>query len=89
MYSGTCKLGIKYIATRSKGTDHIDKEAAGRNGIKLSNVPAYPIQAIAEHLVELAFSQNRELLKTSRVGYQSELMSNILSDFILPKKPSE
>ena len=39
-------LGIKYIATRSVGTDHIDKEAAGRHGIKVSNIPAYSPQAL-------------------------------------------
>lgn len=34
-------IGIQYIATRSFGTGHIDKEAAGRCGIKLSNVPGF------------------------------------------------
>ncbi len=33
-------LGIKYIATRSIGTSHIDKSAAAERGIKLANVPA-------------------------------------------------
>src|ERR1700712_1039409 len=33
--------GIKYIAPRSVGTNHIDKEAAASHGIKLSNVPFY------------------------------------------------
>ncbi len=33
------ELGVKYITTRSAGTGHIDKLAAARNGIKLSNVP--------------------------------------------------
>jgi hypothetical protein len=34
-------LGIRYIATRSTATDHIDKEAAAGRGIKLANVPLY------------------------------------------------
>jgi len=34
-------FGIKYIVTRSAGTDHIDKPAAAAHGIKLSNVPSY------------------------------------------------
>jgi D-lactate dehydrogenase len=59
-------LGIKYIVTRSVGTNHIDKEAAARHGIKLSNVPYYPPQAIAEHAVALAFALNRQLPKADR-----------------------
>jgi len=34
------RLGIKYIATRSESSGHIDKKAAKRNGIKLANVTA-------------------------------------------------
>ncbi|MHB8209161.1 2-hydroxyacid dehydrogenase [Mucilaginibacter sp.] len=57
------ELGIKYIITRSVGTDHIDKEIAAKYGIKLSNVPSYSPQAIAEHAVALAFALNRKLIK--------------------------
>lgn len=32
-------LGIRYVATRSSTSDHIDKQAAGLRGIKLANVP--------------------------------------------------
>src|ERR1700744_6532862 len=56
-------LGVKYIATRSVGTDHIDKEAAAKHGIKLSNVPSYSPKSIAEHAVGLAFALNRKLIK--------------------------
>jgi D-lactate dehydrogenase len=56
-------LGIKYIVTRSTGTDHIDKQAAAARGIKLANVPAYSPHAIAEHAVALALSLNRHLLQ--------------------------
>lgn len=34
-------MGIKYIVTRSLTTTHMDREAAGKYAIKLSNVPAY------------------------------------------------
>lgn len=33
-------LGIKYIATRSSSTDHIDQLAAERRQIKIANVPS-------------------------------------------------
>jgi len=56
------ELGVKYIATRSVGTDHIDKEAAHRFGISISNVPSYSPQAIAEHTLSLAFALNRKII---------------------------
>lgn len=56
-------LGVKYIATRSVGTDHIDKNAAEKRDIKLANVPTYSPQAIAEHTVALALALNRRIVK--------------------------
>ncbi|MNJ95570.1 D-lactate dehydrogenase [compost metagenome] len=55
-------LGIKYILTRSAGTDHIDKEAALNHGIKIANIPAYSPQAIAELAVALALALSRHLI---------------------------
>jgi phosphoglycerate dehydrogenase-like enzyme len=40
LLAGFC---IKYIATRSGGTDHVDKAALTKYGIKLANVPGYPL----------------------------------------------
>lgn len=58
-------IGVKFIGTRSKGTDHIDKEAAEKCGIKLANVPVYSPQAIAEHTVALALALSRNLVKAN------------------------
>jgi len=55
--------GIKYIVTRSSGTDHIDKDAAKKYGVRLSNVPSYSPQACAEHAVALALALDRQLVK--------------------------
>ena len=55
-------FGVRYIVTRSAGTDHIDKNAAAKYNIKLSNVPAYSPQAIAEQAVALAFALNRHIV---------------------------
>ncbi len=57
-------LGIKYIATRSVATDHIDIEAAGKRNIKLANVPSHSPQATAEYAVMLALSLSRKLVPT-------------------------
>lgn len=59
------ELGIKYIATRSVGTDQIDKIAAASKGIKLAHVPVYSPQAIAEHTVALALALSRQITKAN------------------------
>ncbi len=58
--------GVKYIATRSVGTDHLDREAAARCGIKLASVPGYSPQAIAEHTLALALALDRNLIEVNR-----------------------
>ena len=57
-------MGIKYIATRSVGTDHIDAEAAAKRNIKVANIPAYSPEAIAEFAVTLALALGRKLIPT-------------------------
>lgn len=59
-------LGIKYIITRSVGTDHIDKETAKKLGIEVANIPAYSPQAIAEHTVALALALSRHLIQANQ-----------------------
>jgi len=54
--------GVKFIATRSKGVDNINIEAAQRHGIKVANVPDYSPHAIAEHAILLLLSIVRQLL---------------------------
>ena len=74
-------LGVKYIVTRSVDTEHIDKEAACRHGIKLANVPSYSPQAIAEHAVAMAFALNRQLLKAGRRSHHFDFRNDDLIGF--------
>ncbi|MET3977461.1 D-lactate dehydrogenase [Mucilaginibacter sp. UYP25] len=74
-------LGIKYIITRSTGTDHIDKEAADKYNIKVSNVPSYSPQAIAEHSVALAFALNRRLIKADKNSHHFDFRNEELIGF--------
>lgn len=53
------KLGVKYILTRTAGTDHIDKEYAKELGFPMAFVPRYSPNAIAE----LAVTQAMMLLR--------------------------
>jgi D-lactate dehydrogenase len=74
-------LGIKYIITRSTGTDQIDKEAAARHNIKIANVPSYSPQAIAEHAMALAFALSRHLIKADRRSHCFDFTNDELVGF--------
>ncbi|MFT9272889.1 MAG: D-2-hydroxyacid dehydrogenase, partial [Lentilactobacillus hilgardii] len=45
------EFGIKFLSLRNVGVDNIDADAAKRNGIQVTNVPAYSPEAIAEFTV--------------------------------------
>lgn len=74
-------LGVRYIATRSAGTDHIDKIAAAKYNIKLSNVPAYSPQAIAEQAVALAFTLNRHIITAAKNSLNFDFRNEELIGF--------
>jgi len=74
-------MGIKFIATRSSGTDHIDKTAAAKHNIKLANVPSYSPQAIAEHATALAFALNRHIIKADRNSHHFNFRNDELIGF--------
>lgn len=54
-------FGIKHLALRSAGYNHVDLEAARRLGMRVANVPAYSPHAVAEHTVALMLALNRKL----------------------------
>ena len=74
-------LGVKFIVTRSAGTDHIDKAAAASYGMKIANVPSYSPQAIAEYAVALAFALNRHLIKADRNSHLFDFRNDELMGF--------
>lgn len=50
-------LGVKYIATRSTSTQHIDQAAAADHNIKIANVPAVAIMASTAAEMPLALAK--------------------------------
>ncbi|WP_159476817.1 2-hydroxyacid dehydrogenase [Dyadobacter sp. 3J3] len=58
-------LGVKYISTRSAGTDQIDLNAAAERNIQVASVPVYSPVAIAEHAVALSMSLDRHLTQAN------------------------
>ncbi|SDG42580.1 2-hydroxyacid dehydrogenase [Psychroflexus sediminis] len=55
--------GIKLIALRCAGFNNVDLEAADEYGIKVSRVPAYSPEAVAEHALALILTLNRKTHK--------------------------
>ena len=56
---------LKFIATRSTGFDHIDLPACKEKGIKVSNVPIYGENTVAEHTFGLILCLSRKIYQAS------------------------
>lgn len=52
--------GIRLVALRSAGFNHVDLAAAAGHGIRVGRVPAYSPHAVAEHTVALILTLNRK-----------------------------
>ena len=62
------QLGIRNIALRSAGFNHVDLKVANDLGMRVARVPDYSPAAIAEHTIALMLVLNRKLIKAhSRV----------------------
>lgn len=54
------EVGVRLIALRSAGFNHVDLAAAEAAGIAVGRVPAYSPHAVAEHTVALILTLNRK-----------------------------
>jgi D-lactate dehydrogenase len=55
------KLGVRLIALRSAGFNHVDLASARQLGLTVARVPAYSPHAVAEHTVAMILSLNRKI----------------------------
>lgn len=78
--------GIKYVATRTMGVDHIDTEKAKELGIKVANVPHYSPFAVAEHSIGLMLALNRKLIIANRKVSDHDFRLNGLMGFDMNDK---
>jgi D-lactate dehydrogenase len=79
--------GVRFLVTRSAGTDHIDARAAERLGITVKNIPRYSPNAIAEHAVALMLALGRHLIETTdRIRRFNFTLTNELVGFELDGK---
>lgn len=80
------ELGIKFIALRSAGFNHVDLKKASELGIKVARVPAYSPYAIAEHTMALILALNRKLIKAHNRVREQNFSLNGLTGFDLNGK---
>ena len=57
--------GVKYLALRSAGYNHVDISKAKELKMRIARVPAYSPYAVAEHAVALMLALNRKLIRAS------------------------
>jgi D-lactate dehydrogenase len=59
------ELGVKRLALRSAGYNHVDMPHARSLGFRVANVPAYSPYAVAEHTIALMLVLNRKLIRAN------------------------
>jgi D-lactate dehydrogenase len=80
------KNGVRFIALRSVGYDHVDIKKAKQLNIKVANVPAYSPYAIAEHAVTLLLTLNRNILLSQELIKKNDFRLDKLVGFDLHGK---
>jgi D-lactate dehydrogenase len=77
------KCGVKFIALRSVGYEHVDLKKAKELGIKVANVPAYSPYSVAEHAVTILQALNRKLHIATQLQQVNDFSLNNLVGFDL------
>ncbi|GAB6056917.1 2-hydroxyacid dehydrogenase [Desulfonatronum parangueonense] len=71
--------GVKLLALRSAGFNHVDLKAAKEFNITVARVPAYSPHAVAEHTLALVLSLNRHIHKAyNRVRERNFALDGLL-----------
>ncbi len=78
--------GVKLIALRSAGFNHVDMKAAAEHNIPVVRVPAYSPSAVAEHAVALILTLNRKTHKAYNRIRESNFSLERLTGFNLNGK---
>lgn len=73
------KVGVKFLALRSAGYNHVDLAEAKRLNIKVARVPEYSPYAVAEHTIALMLALNRKLIRAhNRVMEQNFSLDGLI-----------
>lgn len=73
--------GVRYIALRSAGYDHIDLHRAAELGIRVAHVREYSPYSIAEHAVAMLMMLNRKLLDAQLLMEVQDFRLDTLTGF--------
>lgn len=74
-------IGVKFIALRSTGFNHVDLEKAKELGIKVANVPAYSPYAIAEYALTMMMVLNRKIIEANERIKKNNFLLDDLTGF--------
>lgn len=77
---------LKFIATRSTGYDHIDAAYCRERGIKVSNVPVYGDNTVAEHVFALILAISHKIIESADRTRKGEFSLQGLRGFDLKGK---
>jgi D-lactate dehydrogenase len=73
------EAGVRHVALRSAGFNHVDLAAAKELGLAVTRVPAYSPHAVAEHTVALLLTLNRKIHRAhNRVREQNFSLSGLV-----------
>jgi D-lactate dehydrogenase len=76
---GLAEWGVRLVALRSAGFNHVDLTAARRLGLTVVRVPGYSPHAVAEHAVGLILALNRKIHRAySRVRDNNFALNGLL-----------
>lgn len=78
--------GIRYIALRSAGYDHVNLEKARETGIRVANVPAYSPYSVAEHAATMLMALNRKIIHAHQLVHTHDFRLDQLVGFDLHGK---
>lgn len=73
--------GVKMLALRSAGFNHVDLKAAEELGLQVAYVPEYSPHAVAEHTVMLMLALNRKVIRARKRMEELNFSLNGLTGF--------
>jgi D-lactate dehydrogenase len=79
-------FGVKHIALRSVGFDHVDLKKCHELGIKVANVPEYSPFSVAEHAMTLALCLNRKIKLGQKLTANGDFRLDQLVGFDMNQK---
>lgn len=78
--------GVKYIALRSAGYNHVNIVKAKQLGMRIARVSSYSPYAVAEHAIALMLALNRKLMRANNRVHELNFSLDGLTGFDMNEK---